>query len=81
MGAAYRAKYVHYLSTCKSKNFTHQTETRNGSDAIFSYSDFIRHYIPDYLRCICLPSRDSDELYKPMIARYRSMARLLERNL
>lgn len=76
MGAAYRAKYVHYLSTC-----TNEEQTSNGLDSISNYSDFIRHYIPDHLRCICLPSRDSDEVYQPMLTRYRDMASLLQQNI
>lgn len=85
MGAAYRAKYVHYLSIRKEeehlKKTPEATNTSNCLETISDYSDFIRYYIPDHLRCICLPSRDSDEVYQPMIARYRDMACLLQRNL
>uniref|UniRef100_T1GE88 Xylulose kinase n=1 Tax=Megaselia scalaris TaxID=36166 RepID=T1GE88_MEGSC len=62
-GAAYRAKYCVY----KSEN----------SEAM-SYYDYIVQYIPDHLKLVCEPSKDSDSIYTPMLKRYREMVESLK---
>lgn len=62
-GAAYRAKYCVY----KAEN----------SEAM-SYYDYIVQYIPDHLKLVCEPSKDSDSIYTPMLKRYREMVESLK---
>lgn len=62
-GAAYRAKYCVY---------------KNENPEPMSYYDYIVQYIPEHLKLICEPSKDSDSIYSPMLNRYREMAETLK---
>lgn len=67
LGAAYRAKYVLYLSRLPSG----QTEYE-------SYSDFIRKFLPNHMQRICSPSADCETIYGKMLDRYQSMVTVLK---
>ncbi|XP_055850170.1 xylulose kinase [Episyrphus balteatus] len=69
LGAAYRAKYSLYLEKFKTDDSTDQPK---------HYRDFIMEFIPNIFEKVCDPSKDSEEVYTPMLARYRDMARILE---
>uniref|UniRef100_A0A1B0FFP6 Xylulose kinase n=1 Tax=Glossina morsitans morsitans TaxID=37546 RepID=A0A1B0FFP6_GLOMM len=66
LGAAYRAGYMHYLERCKD-------------NSPLSYNDFISPYILKYLTHMCQPSKDSNEIYTPMLERIRSMIQSLQK--
>lgn len=74
MGAAYRAKYCEYLEL--SKEEISKGEEKN----ILSYHDFILPYIPNHVERVCEPSKDSSDIYTPMLDRYRAMAYVLKQN-
>lgn len=72
LGAAYRAKYCLYLKQFKAENaMDHHPK---------HYRDFILELVPNIFEKVCDPSKDSEEVYTPMLARYREMARILEAN-
>lgn len=66
-GAAYRAKYAHFLSSLPKE----QSE-------FDSYHDFIRKLRPDHMQRMCDPSADSDAIYSSMLQRYRDMVSVLD---
>lgn len=66
LGAAFRAKYVHYLSQlpCDQTKFV-------------SYFDYISPFLPHHMQRICDPSSDCEAIYGPMHDRYREMVTVL----
>lgn len=78
-GAAYRAKYAKYLDDLKqsASEETVQVGEPEKTD-ILSYYDFIVPYLPNHLERVCEPSKDSVEIYTPMLDRYREMANILQ---
>jgi len=66
LGAAYRAKYVLYLSKLPKD----QTQFE-------SYYDFISKYLPHHMQRICDPSPDSEAIYGKMQQKYREMVTVL----
>ncbi|XP_037828526.1 xylulose kinase [Lucilia sericata] len=88
-GAAYRAKYAKYIDDLRqdisNMSKTNQDagdevekeDTKTNVD-ILSYYDFIISYLPNLLERVCEPSKDSDEIYTPMLERYRQMANILQ---
>lgn len=75
MGSAYRAKYAMYSANEQISNTDEQAKNRDES---LSYYDFVVRYLPNHLERICEPSKDSDEIYTPMLDRYRQMANILQ---
>ncbi|XP_037945610.1 xylulose kinase isoform X2 [Teleopsis dalmanni] len=75
LGAAYRAKYALYLHTSKVNAQKKAAVTWGPPE---SYQHYILQYIPSHLQRMCAPSKDSQDIYEPMLARYREMARILE---
>lgn len=65
LGAAYRAKYVHYIS-------------ENKSDELESYFQFISKFLPHHMQRICDPSSDSLGIYSTMQQRYQEMVHVLQ---
>lgn len=79
-GAAYRAKYAKYLDDLRQDIFnTSKTNEDAGDEVeeiknkknvdILSYYDFIITYLPNHVERVCEPSKDSDEIYTPMLDR------------
>lgn len=70
LGAAYRAKYVLYVYDAKNRGDTHCE----------SYHDYIKK-ICDlkhlYIQRVCEPHSDSNQIYDPMLDRYREMVRYM----
>lgn len=89
-GAAYRAKYAKYLDDLEQNKSNEdkmndqeikeiETEINDKKNVdITSYYDFIIQYLPNHLERVCEPSKDSDEIYSPMLERYRQMANVLQ---
>lgn len=84
-GAAYRAKYAKYLhdlnqnSSSSDKEATVEEQIINKTNVeILSYNDFIIPYLPNHLERVCEPSKDSNEIYTPMLERCRQMANILQ---
>lgn len=75
MGAAYRAKYCEYLAQSQE-----DTKETNEDINIQSYHDFILPFIPNHVELVCEPSKDSADIYTPMLDRYRAMANVLQQN-
>ena len=59
-GAAYRAKYALYLADAHSSRPE-------------SFHDFMQKLLPHHMHRVCDPSKDSSEIYTPMVLRYRQM--------
>ncbi|XP_073816092.1 xylulose kinase [Musca autumnalis] len=77
LGAAYRAKYCEYLEEhAKDEAADKATDDTN----ILSYHDFILPFIPNHVELVCEPSKDSADIYTPMLDRYRAMANVLQQN-
>lgn len=66
LGAAYRAKYVLYLTRLPKG----QTETEN-------YFDFVSRFLPHHMQRVCEPSMDCESIYGKMLERYRDMVTVL----
>uniref|UniRef100_T1PE87 Xylulose kinase n=1 Tax=Musca domestica TaxID=7370 RepID=T1PE87_MUSDO len=75
LGAAYRAKYCEYLAQSQE-----DTKATNEDSKIQSYHDFILPFIPNHVELVCEPSKDSADIYTPMLDRYRAMANALQQN-
>lgn len=74
-GAAFRAAYGHYMM---SKAAT--IKGAGGEDnRMVSYYNFISSYVMKNVQRVCDPSKDSFEIYEPMIARYHEMVNVLEK--
>lgn len=69
LGAAFRAKYVLYLS----RLLADQTDRE-------SYFDFVSKYLPHHMQRVCEPSRDAKDIYSAMENRYREMVTVLSNN-
>lgn len=67
LGAAFRAKYVLYVSRLPKEQTTN----------IDSYFNFISKFLPNHMQRVCDPSADSDEIYNKMLDRYREMVQVL----
>ncbi|XP_052835067.1 xylulose kinase [Drosophila gunungcola] len=65
MGAAYRAAYALYL----------QELDKTGTP--LCYRDYILSLTTNKLNLVCEPNKDSEQIYAPMLLRYREMARIL----
>uniref|UniRef100_A0A034V9D9 Xylulose kinase n=3 Tax=Endopterygota TaxID=33392 RepID=A0A034V9D9_BACDO len=81
-GAAYRAKYSLYLNSIKTSNdiSNGNINTENSTLTPLSYHDYIMQFIPNLLKLICEPSKDCEQIYAPMLERYRKMAVVLAQN-
>lgn len=69
LGAAYRAKYVLYLS-----------RLQNGQTDFESYFDFVSKFLPHHMQRVCEPSPDCEDIYGKMLERYRDMVSVLQIN-
>uniref|UniRef100_A0A2M3ZHE4 Xylulose kinase n=1 Tax=Anopheles braziliensis TaxID=58242 RepID=A0A2M3ZHE4_9DIPT len=67
LGAAYRAKYVLYIHRAKA------TVAGDNNLSMPSYYDFIAKFKQDSPSHVCDPSKDSEEIYGPMMKRYKDM--------
>uniref|UniRef100_A0A182FIZ4 Xylulose kinase n=1 Tax=Anopheles albimanus TaxID=7167 RepID=A0A182FIZ4_ANOAL len=67
LGAAYRAKYVLSLHRAKA------TVIDDTNLSMPSYYDFIAKFNQDSPLHVCDPSKDSEEIYGPMMKRYKEM--------
>ena len=70
LGSAYRAKYVLYMYDAKN----------NGDTKYESYHDYIKKICDQkhlYVQRVCEAHSDSEEIYEPMLKRYREMVRFL----
>lgn len=65
LGAAYRASYVTYMDDAKA-----------AGDKCESYHDFVQKICDPDTR-IAVPHGDSDEIYIPMLLRYREMVKVM----
>ncbi|KAG4075786.1 hypothetical protein HA402_003612 [Bradysia odoriphaga] len=65
LGAAFRAKYVHYI-------------TDNKNDEKESYFEYISKFLPHHMQRICDPSVDSAGIYTVMQQRYLEMVHVLQ---
>ncbi|KAH8247205.1 hypothetical protein KR038_000170 [Drosophila bunnanda] len=65
MGAAFRAAYAVY-----------KHELDEGTTPL-SYRDYVLSLTPNKLQLVCEPHKDSENIYAPMLLRYRDMARIL----
>lgn len=65
MGAAYRAAYSLYLQEQDKKKEP------------LCYRDYILSLTSNKLDLVCEPHKDSEQIYAPMLLRYREMARVL----
>lgn len=67
LGAAYRAKYVQYI-----------TQAKVISKSVETYHDYIKSFCDLHSnQRICDPYSDSNEIYTPMLDRYRSMVKIM----
>lgn len=66
LGAAYRAKYVVYMEYSKK-----------AGDQYCNYHDYIKQFCDKDSKRIVEPYCDSDEIYIPMLERYRDMVRIM----
>jgi len=66
LGAAYRAKYVLY-----------KERAEKAGDSLMSYHDYICSFCDLHQR-VADPYADADEIYIPMLQRYRDMVQVLE---
>lgn len=69
IGAAYRAKYVLYLENSIENGDSYE----NYHNYIKKYCD-VKHY---YIQRVAEPYADSEEIYDPMILRYREMVKVM----
>jgi len=69
LGAAFRARYGHYLIT-----------KADAGDEAQSYSEFVSDLIQKNIHRVCEPSKDSKEVYEDMFDKYRGMVSVLEKN-
>ncbi|KAJ6649457.1 Xylulose kinase, partial [Pseudolycoriella hygida] len=65
LGAAFRAKYVHY------------TSEKTGEEKE-SYFEYTSKFLPHHMQRICDPSPDSSDIYSVMQQRYLEMINVLE---
>lgn len=65
LGAAFRAKYVHYIS-------------ENRGEVKESYFEYISKFLPHHMQRICDPSVDSAGIYAVMQQRYLEMVQVLQ---
>ncbi|XP_039491813.1 xylulose kinase [Drosophila santomea] len=65
LGAAYRAAYTLYLHEVGEE------------ETPLCYRDYILSLTSNKLNLVCEPHKDSEEIYAPMLLRYREMARIL----
>lgn len=81
-GAAYRAKYSLYLNSIKASNdvCNGNINIENSTFTPLSYHDYVMQFIPNLLQLICEPSKDCEQIYAPMLQRYRKMAAALAQN-
>lgn len=77
-GAAFRAKYAKYLDDLKANISEAKKSEDEGNLVTLTYHDFIAPYLPNHLVLVCEPSKDSEEIYTPMLDRYREMANVLQ---
>lgn len=66
LGAAYRANYVLYVDTARNRG---DTEFESYHDYIKKICD-LKHL---YIQRVCEPHADSEQIYDPMLKRYREM--------
>lgn len=76
LGAAFRARYGHYLLTRADQTIGSGDE----AGKVLSYFDFVSSLIQQNLHRVCEPSKDSLGIYDPMTERYREMVKVLEDN-
>ncbi|XP_053970048.1 xylulose kinase isoform X1 [Anastrepha ludens] len=79
-GAAYRAKYALYLNSLKESKYVNENENGNekpSTSVPLGYHDYIIQFIPNHLKLVCEPNKDCDQIYSPMLERYRNMALVL----
>lgn len=69
LGAAYRAKYVLFLSRLPK-----------GQTRFETYASFIGKLLPHHMQRVCEPSTDSDNIYPKALERYREMVTVLSSN-
>lgn len=72
LGAAYRAKYVLYMESSKEKG-----------DSFVDYHEYIKNYCDKkhcYIQRVAQPHVDSQNIYDPMILRYREMVKVMMNN-
>uniref|UniRef100_W8B422 Xylulose kinase n=2 Tax=Ceratitis capitata TaxID=7213 RepID=W8B422_CERCA len=80
-GAAYRARYSLYVNSLQESNseIYQDANTKNLDSSLqLNYHDYVTQFIPNHLQLICEPSKDCDQIYSPMLERYRQMAFVLE---
>ncbi|EDX15815.1 GD15162, partial [Drosophila simulans] len=65
LGAAYRSAYALYLQEAGEE------------ETPLCYRDYILSLTSNKLSLVCEPHKDSEEIYAPMLLRYREMARVL----
>ncbi|XP_030370621.1 xylulose kinase isoform X2 [Scaptodrosophila lebanonensis] len=71
MGAAYRAAYGYFI---------HENQAQHPDAPRISYRDYILSLTPNHLQLVCEPNKDSEQIYGPLLQRYRDMAITLEAN-
>lgn len=65
LGAAFRAKYLHYIS-------------ENKGDEKESYFEYTSKFLPHHMQRVCDPSSDSVGIYSVMQQRYLEMVHVLQ---
>lgn len=68
LGAAFRAKYALFRAEQMAHTAAVEVET---------YCDHIGRLRPHHMQRVCDPSPDCEQLYGPMLERYRDMVRVL----
>lgn len=66
LGAAYRAKYVVYMEAAKK-----------AGDKFENYHDYIKRFCDKDTHRVAAPYGDGDEIYIPMLQRYREMVQVM----
>lgn len=67
LGAAFRAKYVHYKSQLPVDQSEYET-----------YFEYISKFLPHHMQRVCDPSNDCEDIYGPMHHRYREMVNVFQ---
>lgn len=67
LGAAFRAKYVHYKSQLQVDQSEYET-----------YFEYISKFLPHHMQRVCDPSSDCEDIYGPMHNRYREMVKVFQ---
>lgn len=73
LGAAYRARYGHYLLSKADGG------AGGDSEQILPYSEFVASLTQKNMTRVCEPSKDSEEIYEGMIERFQQMVSVLEK--